>query len=313
MLTEKQKQIAREAQTKYPHNPYAAVEAVLAEQARAAEQPKQPVTHGINAVPQVPQYVVTNGQWAQPTQQPAEIAMYRKTALIGAAQFLPREGKIPDGVISDGNGDPRKDSRFSWIISTLENNVHYVSDGDWIATGIQGEHWAIKPDVFAATYELVKPAEQTPAGDASIGLIAAERERQIKGEGWTLEHDDAHKYGELAAAASCYAHHANCQIRKFQPSYIKNRPSGWPWDAKWWKPSAFPVHNLVKAGALIVAELDRLARLAKPAEQERVAVKHVDGFWAVEVGVMQRASFLWADDAERYAAGLREELKAGKQ
>jgi hypothetical protein len=152
-------------------------------------------------------------------------------------------------------------------------------------------------------------AEYTPGAQ----MIADERERQIKGEGWTLEHDDAHKYGELAAAASCYAHHANCQIRKFQPSYIKNRPSDWPWDAKWWKPSAFPVHNLVKAGALIVAELDRLARLAKPAEQERVAVKHVDGFWAVEVGVMQRASFLWADDAERYAAGLREELKAGKQ
>jgi hypothetical protein len=182
---------------------------------------------------------------------------------------------------------------------TMKDLGHPLRDGSYVAAEVRAR--------------LAKPAEQTPVGDASIGLIAAERERQIKGEGWTLEHDDAHKYGELAAAASCYAHHANCQIRKFQPSYIKNRPSDWPWDAKWWKPSAFPVHNLVKAGALIVAELDRLARLAKPAEQERVAVKHVDGFWAVEVGVMQRASFLWADDAERYAAGLREELKAGKQ
>lgn len=82
---------------------------------------------------------------------------YRKTATIRAEQFLPNQGQIPAGVMSDGMGDPRKSSDYRWIIRTLENNVHYVSDGDWIATGIQGEHWAIKPDVFAATYEEVLP------------------------------------------------------------------------------------------------------------------------------------------------------------
>lgn len=78
---------------------------------------------------------------------------FRKTALIDAEQFLPAEGKIPAGVKSSGLGDPRTDPACQWIISTLENNVHYVTPGDWIATGVQGEHWAIKPDVFAATYE----------------------------------------------------------------------------------------------------------------------------------------------------------------
>jgi hypothetical protein len=40
-----------------------------------------------------------------------------------------------------------------WI-DTLEGG-HTVCPGDWIATGAQGEHWPIKPDVFAATYEAV--------------------------------------------------------------------------------------------------------------------------------------------------------------
>ena len=45
-----------------------------------------------------------------------------------------------------------------WI-ETLEGG-HTVCPGDWIATGIKGEYWPIKPDIFEATYEAVE--EQTP-------------------------------------------------------------------------------------------------------------------------------------------------------
>jgi hypothetical protein len=38
-----------------------------------------------------------------------------------------------------------------------------------------------------------------------IELIAAERKRQIEEEGWTAEHDEQWKKGELAKAAMCYA------------------------------------------------------------------------------------------------------------
>jgi hypothetical protein len=38
----------------------------------------------------------------------------------------------------------------------------------------------------------------------------------------------------------------------------------WPWDAEWWKPSPDSVRNLVKAGALIAAEIDRLQRKETP-------------------------------------------------
>jgi len=79
----------------------------------------------------------------------------KKPVVIEAEQFLPKQGQIPSGIISDGNGDPRTDSRFSFIIPTLEGN-HFVTDGDWIITGVKGEKYACKPDIFALTYE---PAE----------------------------------------------------------------------------------------------------------------------------------------------------------
>lgn len=40
-----------------------------------------------------------------------------------------------------------------WI-DTLEGG-HIVCPGDWIATGVEGEHWPIKHRVFVATYEEV--------------------------------------------------------------------------------------------------------------------------------------------------------------
>lgn len=91
--------------------------------------------------------------------------------------------------------------------------------------------------------------------DSGVALIADERLRQIKVEGWTPEHDDAHEDGELADAASCYAYVSNYE----HPEGVRV-PEDWPWDRKWWKPSANPIRNLVKAGALIAAEIDRLQR-----------------------------------------------------
>lgn len=82
--------------------------------------------------------------------------------------------------------------------------------------------------------------------------VLAERRRQIEAEGWTPEHDDAHNNGELAEAAGCYALHHN------DPG-LKGAPAWWPWHAAWWKP-ADPRRNLIKAGALILAELERLDR-----------------------------------------------------
>ena len=85
-----------------------------------------------------------------------------------------------------------------------------------------------------------------------IELIAAERERQVSVEGWAPEHDDAHTTYEMTRAAVSYC---------FGIVNIYCVANWWPWDWKWFKPSDDPIRNLVKAGALIAAEIDRLQRL----------------------------------------------------
>lgn len=83
----------------------------------------------------------------------------------------------------------------------------------------------------------------------AVDLIAAERRRQVESEGWTPEHDDEHDTEEMAFAAACYV-----TAGEGEPP-----PAIWPWDWKWWKPKG-RVRNLIRAGALIVAEIERLQR-----------------------------------------------------
>ena len=89
------------------------------------------------------------------------------------------------------------------------------------------------------------------ASTAAAHDVLVERRRQVEVEGWTPEHDDAeHLPDELALAAASYI----CADEGDAP------PAIWPWDWRWWKPST-PRRNLVKAGALILAEIERLDRM----------------------------------------------------
>ena len=86
---------------------------------------------------------------------------------------------------------------------------------------------------------------------SGAAMIAAERQRQIVGEGWTPEHDDKHTMAELAYAAACYIlSTSSVNVNRFWPRR---------WATKWWKPST-RIRDLTKAGALIAAEIDRLRR-----------------------------------------------------
>lgn len=95
------------------------------------------------------------------------------------------------------------------------------------------------------------------AGTAAARDVLAERQRQISAEGWTPEHDDQYQGDELALAAICYA-------KVTGPG--GSSPTEWPWPEDWWKPSDNR-RNLVKAGALLIAEIERLDRAATPAAQ----------------------------------------------
>jgi hypothetical protein len=96
----------------------------------------------------------------------------------------------------------------------------------------------------------------------AIEDIAAERQRQIAIEGWAVEHDDGHTDGALAQAAAAYAIHSSRLVGGLA------MPLCWPWHASWWKPGE-PRQDLIKAGALIVAEIERLDRAAAAGKLKR--------------------------------------------
>lgn len=94
-----------------------------------------------------------------------------------------------------------------------------------------------------------------------IDLIAAERKRQVEVEGWTPEHDDEHINGALARAAGCYSVPPDMRARLVKGTMGDVIDWMWPFNKDWWKPSPDDrIRELVKAGALIAAEIDRLKR-----------------------------------------------------
>ena len=90
-----------------------------------------------------------------------------------------------------------------------------------------------------------------------VSDIRAERARQVSVEGWTPAHDDQHAGGDLAVAAACYAFSGSGQ--RFEAT-LDQPAAVWPWDRIWWKPKDRR-RDLVRAAALIVAEIERLDRL----------------------------------------------------
>jgi len=109
-------------------------------------------------------------------------------------------------------------------------------------------NWAVKTTGKAKPYK----TDSIMTGSA---LIAIERARQKDQEGWTPEHDEEHDENELALAAACYA--MPDQMR----SIFNLRKRLWPWSPDWWKPTPDNrIKELVKAGALIAAEIDRIQR-----------------------------------------------------
>ncbi|HBP6806154.1 TPA: hypothetical protein L6B05_01945 [Pseudomonas aeruginosa] len=86
--------------------------------------------------------------------------------------------------------------------------------------------------------------------------VQAERRRQITAEGWTPYHDDLYCAAELPRAAAAY----------ILSGANDEAPAIWPFVAKWWKPRDARA-NYVRAGALILAEIERLDRAAAPGKE----------------------------------------------
>ncbi len=137
---------------------------------------------------------------------------------------------------------------------------------------IDDEHWSPEHDDEDDDFELARAAEcYVAAGYQIAGMVQ-----------WTAPNGEAERLArQLHTVDPKGLADALTGIRKDREDPVgacygrdqagnAKLPSGhqWPedWEAEAWKPSADPVRNLVKAGALIAAEIDRLQRAS---ERER--------------------------------------------
>lgn len=72
-----------------------------------------------------------------------EASQWHKHGDHPAVTYLPAEHAI--------NMHCHQPDYYGWI-ETLEGG-HVVTPGDWVITGVRGENYPCKPDIFASTYD----------------------------------------------------------------------------------------------------------------------------------------------------------------
>lgn len=77
----------------------------------------------------------------------------KKPVVIEAEQFAKPEGATFADMFMEFPVQ-RDEKGYFLIIPTLEGN-HRANEGDWIITGVKGERYPCKPDIFEQTYEPV--------------------------------------------------------------------------------------------------------------------------------------------------------------
>lgn len=93
-----------------------------------------------------------------------------------------------------------------------------------------------------------------------INDVSSERLRQIEEEGHGAASDDNLSPGMLGAAGACYAIHAAWTLAEDGTGKtLSGVPIWWPFNKNLWKPEETR-RNLVKAAALIIAEIDKIDR-----------------------------------------------------
>lgn len=112
--------------------------------------------------------------------------------------------------------------------------------------------------------------QAAPTLSAAARSVLAERERHAV-IGNTNDCDDTYVNDELSAAAACYVIHAG------NPNVAVGSVAAWPWRPESFKPSANRRRDLVKAGAFVLAEIERLDRAPLVATTVK---RDADGWWS---------------------------------
>lgn len=148
----------------------------------------------------------------------------------------------------------------------------------WCTEHLLLRYYDLSAETVQAVAELITAAKAEERTQAEQDVLA-ERVRQRNVEGWSEQHDDEHADESLAQVAACYALPTALRMIKggywtgaarYDDSYwVEPKWSLWPdsWNFEWWKPKDRRC-DLVRAGALILAEIERLDRIAKAIRQE---------------------------------------------
>lgn len=156
-----------------------------------------------------------------------------------------------------------------YLIPTLIGSMR-MNRGDMLVVAEGGAPYPYTPEAFEKAYMPLRGSQPIEMAMNAIDLIKAERERQVSSKGWTPEHDLEHERGELAKAGACYALAGPVGTAYGKPYLDGSRSTQvlkngcllfWPWTMEWWHPTPDDrLRELVKAGALIAAEIDRELR-----------------------------------------------------
>jgi len=113
---------------------------------------------------------------------------------------------------------------------------------------------------------MTQPHDATPLRTALLEEISQERARQITQGNWTVDHDDAHTRGELARAGAAFA--TTGRTEDAAETRVMTDVL-WPFNRESFKPHGYR-HNLLRAQALLLAEMERIERLADTVQYFRV-------------------------------------------
>ncbi|TAM50181.1 MAG: hypothetical protein EPN57_20375 [Paraburkholderia sp.] len=164
----------------------------------------------------------------------------------------------------DDNEDEEAKGRTGWFVQGIDMSGEYsyvyekvCNDGDEIIGWQPLPKWSDEAPARAAL-------ATAPTMSEAVRDVLAERRRQVELEGFAPTRDDGYIDGQLAQAGAAYAlavaDYTSRTINSGAAFYARS-PDIWPWSEKWWKPTS-PRRALIKAGALILAEIERIDRAA---------------------------------------------------
>ena len=169
------------------------------------------------------------------------------------------------GFLRDGSpvlGAPVPDD---WAPQPVIDSVRDIMKKRGVYDEVTGERDvnAVAISAIVASHRYIDSVRQdsAPPINGVVQEIAAERQRQIEVEGFDAAHDDEHLRGEIAQGAAAYALRASA-IAASEFNY-KAGSTYWPiaFAGVMWKPTTAR-RNLIKAAAMIVAEIERIDRAA---------------------------------------------------